>query len=35
MVEGVLAIDSEQRVIRINQAAARLVGVDAARAEAH
>ena len=33
MVEGVLAIDSEQRVIRINQAAARLVGVDAARAE--
>ena len=33
MVEGVLAIDSQERVIRINQAAARLVGVDAARAE--
>ena len=33
MVEGVLAIDAEDRVIRINQAAARLVNVDAARAE--
>ena len=33
MVEGVLAIDAEDRVIRINQAAARLVNIDAAKAE--
>ena len=33
MVEGVLAIDSEQRVIRINKAAAKLVGIDPSRAE--
>ena len=29
MVEGVLAVDTEERVIRINQAAARLLGVRA------
>jgi two-component system phosphate regulon sensor histidine kinase PhoR len=33
MVEGVLAIDAEQRVLRMNQAASELLGVDAARAE--
>ncbi len=33
MVEGVLAIDAEDRVIRINQAAARLINTDPARAE--
>ncbi len=29
MVEGVLAVDSEERIIRLNQAAARLLGVQA------
>jgi len=33
MVEGVLAIDAEDRVIRINQAAARLINIEASRAE--
>jgi two-component system, OmpR family, phosphate regulon sensor histidine kinase PhoR len=33
MVEGVLAIDSDERLIRMNTAAARLLGVDAARME--
>ena len=33
MVEGVLAIDAEERVLSMNSAAARLLGVDSARAE--
>ena len=33
MVEGVLALDADDRVIRINQAAARLINIDPARAE--
>ena len=33
MVEGVLAIDGDERLLRMNDAAARLLGVDAARAE--
>ena len=33
MVEGVLAIDSDQRLLRMNDAATRLLCVDAARAE--
>ena len=33
MVEGVLAIDGDERLLRMNEAAARLLGVDAARAE--
>ena len=33
MVEGVLAVDSRERLIRFNEAAARLLGIDAARAE--
>jgi two-component system phosphate regulon sensor histidine kinase PhoR len=33
MVEGVLAVDSRERLIRFNDAAARLLGIDAARAE--
>ncbi len=33
MVEGVLAIDAEERVLRMNDAAARLLRVDAAQAE--
>jgi len=33
MVEGVLAVDSQERLIRFNEAAARLLGIDPARAE--
>ena len=33
MVEGVLAIDGDERLLRMNAAAARLLGVDAARVE--
>jgi two-component system phosphate regulon sensor histidine kinase PhoR len=33
MVEGVLAVDSRERLIRFNEAAARLLGIDAVRAE--
>ncbi len=33
MVEGVLAIDADERLLRMNEAAARLLGVEAARAE--
>ena len=33
MVEGVLAVDSRERLIRFNEAAATLLGIDAARAE--
>ena len=33
MVEGVVAVDTQERVIRMNQAAARLIGVDHAAAE--
>jgi two-component system phosphate regulon sensor histidine kinase PhoR len=33
MVEGVLAIDSNERILRMNDAATRLLGVDAARVE--
>jgi two-component system phosphate regulon sensor histidine kinase PhoR len=33
MVEGVLAIDTDQRLLRMNEAAARLLGIEAARAE--
>jgi two-component system, OmpR family, phosphate regulon sensor histidine kinase PhoR len=33
MVEGVLAIDSDEHLLRMNEAAARLLGVEAARAE--
>jgi two-component system phosphate regulon sensor histidine kinase PhoR len=33
MVEGVLAVDTQERLIRLNQTAARLVGVDPARAQ--
>ena len=33
MVEGVLAIDADERLLRMNDAAARLLGVDAGRAE--
>ena len=33
MVEGVLAIDSEERILRMNAAAARILGADAAHAE--
>ena len=33
MVEGVLAIDADERLLRMNDAAARLLGVEAARAE--
>lgn len=33
MVEGVLAVDARERLIRFNEAAARLLGIDAARAE--
>ena len=33
MVEGVLAIDGDERLLRMNDAAARLLGVDAGRAE--
>ena len=32
MVEGVLAVDSDERVISINRAAAELIGVSAAAA---
>jgi two-component system phosphate regulon sensor histidine kinase PhoR len=33
MVEGVLAVDTEERIIRLNPAAARLIGVSAAEAQ--
>ncbi|MGW8255861.1 MAG: ATP-binding protein [Thermoguttaceae bacterium] len=33
MVEGVLAVDTEERLIRLNQTAARLIGVDPAWAQ--
>ncbi|MGA2258263.1 MAG: ATP-binding protein [Thermoguttaceae bacterium] len=33
MVEGVMAIDTDERLLRMNDAAARLLGVDIARAE--
>jgi two-component system, OmpR family, phosphate regulon sensor histidine kinase PhoR len=33
MIEGVLAVDAQERLIRLNQTAARLIGVDAARAQ--
>jgi two-component system, OmpR family, phosphate regulon sensor histidine kinase PhoR len=33
MIEGVLAVDLQERVIRLNQTAARLIKVDAARAQ--
>jgi two-component system phosphate regulon sensor histidine kinase PhoR len=33
MVEGVLAVDTQERLIRLNQTAARLIGVDPARAQ--
>ncbi len=33
MLEGVLAVDEEERVLKLNEAAARLLRVDAARAE--
>ena len=33
MVEGVLAVDCQDRVIHFNQAAARLVGIDQSRAQ--
>ncbi len=33
MVEGVLAIDGDERLLRMNDAAARLLGVDAGRVE--
>ncbi len=33
MVEGVLAIDTDERLLRMNDAAARLLGVDVARVE--
>jgi two-component system phosphate regulon sensor histidine kinase PhoR len=33
MVEGVLAVDTDQRLITINQTAARLFGIDPARAD--
>jgi two-component system, OmpR family, phosphate regulon sensor histidine kinase PhoR len=33
MVEGVLAVDMQERLIRLNQTAARLVGVDPVRAQ--
>jgi len=33
MIEGVLAVDTQERLIRLNQTAARLIGVDPARAQ--
>ncbi len=33
MVEGVLAVDTEERLIRLNKTAARLVGIDPERAQ--
>ncbi|MEW6358478.1 MAG: two-component system histidine kinase PnpS [Planctomycetota bacterium] len=33
MVEGVVAVDSEERVISVNQAAARFLGIDRAQAQ--
>jgi two-component system phosphate regulon sensor histidine kinase PhoR len=33
MVEGVLAVDTQERLIRLNQTAARLIGVDPVRAQ--
>jgi len=33
MVEAVLAVDSQERLIRFNQAAAQLIGIDPSRAE--
>ncbi len=33
MVEGVLAVDSGERLLRINDAAAKLLGIDAAKAQ--
>jgi len=33
MVEGVLAVDAEERILRLNEAAARLLGVSAGEAE--
>jgi two-component system, OmpR family, phosphate regulon sensor histidine kinase PhoR len=33
MVEGVLAVDADERLLRLNQTAARLMGVDSSRAE--
>jgi two-component system phosphate regulon sensor histidine kinase PhoR len=33
MAEGVLAVDAQERLIRLNQTAARLIGVDPARAQ--
>ncbi len=33
MIEGVLAVDTQERLIRLNQTAARFIGVDPARAQ--
>ncbi|MGD0516701.1 MAG: ATP-binding protein [Thermoguttaceae bacterium] len=33
MIEGVLAVDTQERLIRLNQTAARLIGLDPARAQ--
>ncbi len=33
MIEGVLAVDAQERLIRLNQTAARLIGVDPQRAQ--
>jgi len=35
MVEGVLAIDNDERLLRLNDAAARLLGVDSGRVQGH